>query len=130
MRSHDGDLLSFVYVTHFTHDVCLLQLFHRSISAQLSVDVLPEDLQQLQEQLDAQRRQYADLAQQIELLEAITRGHATAFQAGQLHLKARHAAANSPEHKLAVIVPYRDREQHLAKLIDRLTEYLTVSQNF
>ena len=97
-----------------------------------STVTLSTEVQHLQAQLAVQKQQYAGLQHQLEQLELplSPTGKHTAYahsvhQVSPVRLPAN--ASNTQQHKLAVLVPYRDRQEHLAVLVSRLQRYLTVS---
>ena len=94
--------------------------------------VFPSELQHLKAQLASQAEQCAMLQHQLEQLQSAIHvtGKQTAYADGfdqALPSSASPAAASSHQHKLAVLVPYRDRQEHLAQLVSRLQDFLTVS---
>ena len=95
--------------------------------------VFPDEAQHLKAQLASQAEQYAVLQHQLEQLQSaiFVTGKQTANANGfdqALPSSASPDAASSQQHKLAVLVPYRDRQEHLAQLVSRLQDFLTVSQ--
>lgn len=107
---------------------CMLQVFHNGISAQLNPDAssLLLSLQTLEAQLASQNQRYTVLQHQLEQLElsiAATTGSAASIRQTR---PLPNNVSFTQEHKLAVLVPYRDREQHLAKLVSRIDKYLMV----
>ena len=112
----------------------MLQVFHSRIPAdtRFGSGLPSNEVQQLQAQLAYQKQQYAGLQRQLERLEStLNLTEAAAASANGTHRSFRipAGAARIQQHKLAVLVPYRDRSEHLAKLVSRLHEYLTVSSN-
>jgi len=113
-----------------TWHACVLQVFHNGISAELSPDAnsLFLSLQTLEAQLASQKERYTVLQHQLEQLEQSVAS--TGSAAATASIKQTRSLPNNvsftQEHKLAVLVPYRDREQHLAKLVSRLDRYLMV----
>ena len=109
---------------------CVLQVFHNGISAELNPDAssLSLGLQTLEAQLASQKERYTVLQHQLEQLEQSVAS--TGSAAATASIKQTRSLPNNvsftQEHKLAVLVPYRDREQHLAKLVSRLDRYLMV----
>ncbi len=112
---------------------CMLQVFHTGISAELNpkADLCANTAQELQSQLEKQKDNYAVLQRQLERLElslGSTEGSPAATVVSEHHRSLpSNASPTHAGHKLAVLVPYREREQHLAKLVSRLNKYLTVS---
>lgn len=98
-----------------------------------STATLSTEVQHLHAQLTVQKQQYAGLQHQLEQLELalnLSEKHTAYTQHGIYQLPPVHPPANASytqQHKLAVLVPYRDRQEHLALLVSRLHSYLTVS---
>lgn len=95
--------------------------------------MFPDEVQHLKAQLASQAKQCAVLQHQLEQLQSAiyVTGKQTAYANGfdqALPSSALPAAASSQQHKLAVLVPYRDRQEHLAQLVSRLQDFLTVKQ--
>ena len=110
---------------------CVLQVFHNGISAELNpaAGSLFLSLQTLEAQLVSQKERYTVLQHQLEQLEqsvASTTGSAAATASIKQTWSLPNNVSFTEEHKLAVLVPYRDREQHLAKLLSRIDKYLMV----
>lgn len=110
----------------------ILKVFHTSISGELNPEALlfRDTVQNLQYQLTTQKEQYAGLQRQLQQLELHLRPTAalTTGTGIQRYTSLRNGSTPTHEggwHKLAVLVPYRDRQQHLAKLVPKLQEYLT-----
>ncbi len=110
---------------------CMLQVFHNGISAELNPDAssLLLSLQTLEAQFASQKQRYTVLQHQLEQLEqsvAATTGSASPTASIKQTRSLPNNVSFTSEHKLAVLVPYRDREQHLAKLVSRIDRYLMV----
>ena len=119
-----------------------LQILHTSNlgDAHPNTHILSSEIQQLQAQLAGQKQQYAVLQHQLDQIESAINltGRQPAYTGVTTYTDGIDSAlpsflptdaANSLQHKLAVLVPYRDRQEHLAQLVSRLQEYLTVSQH-
>lgn len=106
-----------------------MEVFHNGISAELNpaAGSLFLSLQTLEAQLVSQKERYTVLRHQLEQLEqsvASTTGSAAATASIKQTWSLPNNVSFTQEHKLAVLVPYRDREQHLAKLLSRIDKYL------
>ncbi|KAL0033554.1 hypothetical protein WJX79_003213 [Trebouxia sp. C0005] len=116
--------------------LCVLKVFHNGISAELNPDAssLSLSLQTLEAHLASQKERYTVLQRQLEQLEqsvASTTGSAAATASIKRTRSLPNNVSFTQEHKLAVLVPYRDREQHLAKLVSRIDRYLVAQgRNF
>ena len=109
----------------------MLQVFHNGISAELNPDAssLLLSLQTLEAQFASQKQRYTVLQHQLEQLEqsvVATTGSASPTASIKQIWSLPNNVSFTSEHKLAVLVPYRDREQHLAKLVSRIDRYLMV----
>ena len=103
-----------------------LQGLYSGISATVtSQQVFSEtDLVQLTALTQQQQYKYQLLKEQVQRLENTAASTAWTEDADQLSTgQAEHVQSR---HKLAVIVPYRDREAHLQRLLLQLDAYLTV----
>ncbi len=110
---------------------CMLQVFHNGISTELNphASSLFISLQTLEAQFASQKQRYTVLQHHLEQLEqsvATTTGSAAPTANSKQTRSLPNNVSFSQEHKLAVLVPYRDREQHLAKLVSRIDRYLMV----
>ena len=111
---------------------CILQVFHADIPADVNphASSLISNLHTLEIQLQDQKEQYAVLQHQLERLElrfASTSGSAAAIASIQRERLLPNNTFYTDGHKLAVLVPYRDRDQQLEILVSRLSIHLLVS---
>lgn len=112
-----------------------LQILHTSNLENYSGNqIFSSEIQHLKAQLASQTEQCAVLQHQLNQLElAINSTKKRTTQANgidqALHLSLSSAASGHHQHKLAVLVPYRDRQEHLAQLVSRLQTFLTVSEH-
>lgn len=112
-----------------------LQILHTTNLENYSDNQLfSSEIQHLKAQLASQTEQCAVLQQQLKQFEPALKvtekptTHANGIDQA-LSLSLSSAAAGSLQHKLAVLVPYRDRQEHLAQLVSRLQNFLTVSKH-
>ena len=91
---------------------------------------LTSSLHTLELQLAKQKEQYTALQRQLERLErrsASTLGSTAATASIQREGLLFNDTSYTDGHKLAVLVPYRDREEQLQILVSRLSIHLLVS---
>lgn len=105
--------------------LCRLQALYGGVSAGIDPQhvVCDTDLTELKTRNEQQKVKYQQLAEQIHQLEVRVTSPCGDGDV-QIALHTQHLAQG--HHQLAVIVPYRDRESHLARLVLQLDAYLTV----
>ena len=110
--------------------LCRAQALYGGVSAGIDPQhvICEIDLTELRTRNEQQTVKYQQLAQQIHQLEVRA---ASLCGDGDVHTAAAVQAQHLKQghHQLAVIVPYRDREAHLARLVLQLDTYLTVSDH-
>lgn len=117
----------------FIHLPLSLQILHTNdLGNYPGYHGFPSEIQHLKAQLASQAQKCAVLQHQLEQVESAiyVTGKKTADAKGfgqALPLTASPDAASRQQHKLAVLVPYRDRQEHLAQLVPRLQDFITVS---
>lgn len=124
--------------TSFTYSLTMLsdlQILHTSNLENYSGNqILSNEIQHLKAQLASQTEQCAALQHQLNQLAPANNitekwtTHANGVDQA-LRLSLSSAATSHNQHKLAVLVPYRDRQEHLAQLVSRLQNFLTVSKH-
>ena len=108
-----------------------LQILHTSSLEEYQI--FSSEIQDLKAQLASQTEQCAVLQRQLNQLEPAINvtekrtTHANGVDQA-LRLSLSSAASSHHQHKLAVLVPYRDRQEHLAQLVSRLQNFLTVRE--